>query len=147
MYADLTGNRKKRRIKSLRDNKCEGRMIYDCFVLNEKREAIFYQGNQAVLGALDVRSYAIAAGKTAIMVNGAFDTTNYTYYYKMGASAEKVNYTGSAFTTTGWTAMTTNPADASGAGIAGTQGNFVTVVQLNGSGVAVAAGSAVVNVG
>jgi hypothetical protein len=42
--------------------------------------------------------------------------------------------------------MTANPFDNSGSGISSTQGYFVTVVQLS-SGVAVAAGSAVVNVG
>jgi len=42
MYADLTGNRKKSRIKSLDDNNV--RISYDAFVLNNKRDAIFYQG-------------------------------------------------------------------------------------------------------
>jgi len=124
----------------------EGRFIYDCFVLNEKRNAIFYHGSQAILGALDVRSFAYGSGKTALMVNGDFDTTNYTYYYKIDTTAPVVTYTGSAFTTTGWTSMTANPFDNSGSGISSTQGYFVTVVQLS-SGVAVAAGSAVVNVG
>lgn len=46
MYADLTGNREKCRIKSLHGNRpvCEGRFIYDCFVLNEKADAVFYHG-------------------------------------------------------------------------------------------------------
>lgn len=46
MYADLTGNREKYGIKSLYGNKivCEGRFIYDCFVLNEKADAIWYHG-------------------------------------------------------------------------------------------------------
>ena len=46
MYAELTGNRKKYRIKSLYGNKfvAEGRIIYDAFVLNNKADAIFYQG-------------------------------------------------------------------------------------------------------
>lgn len=46
MYADLTGNREKYGIKSPYGNKivCEGRFIYDCFVLNEKADAIYYHG-------------------------------------------------------------------------------------------------------
>ena len=46
MYAELTGNGKKHRIKSQCDNKivCEGRFIYDCFVLNEKANAVYYHG-------------------------------------------------------------------------------------------------------
>lgn len=122
----------------------EGRFIYDCFVLNEKRNAIFYHGSQAVLGALDVRTFADASGYTDIMINGEFDTVNFTYYYKIDTSAPVVTYTGTAFTTTGWTSMTTNPIKSASST---TQNYFVTVVQLDGNGVAVAAGSAVVNVG
>ena len=120
----------------------EGREIYDCFVLNEKRNAIFYHGSQAALGALDIRTFASSSGKTTIMVNGDFDTTNFTYYYKIDTTAPVVTYTGTSFTTTGWTSLTTNPSSE----ISTTQDYFVTVVQLS-SGVAVAAGSAVVNVG
>ena len=121
----------------------EGRFIYDCFVLNEKRNAIFYHGSQAVLGALDVRTFASSSGKTTLMINGEFDTTSSTYYYKIAATAPVVTYTGTSFTTTGWTSLGTNPSSE----ISTTQGYFVTIVQLNGSGVAIAAGSAVVNVG
>ena len=46
MYADLTGNREKYRIKSLYGNKivAEGRFVYDCFVLNNKADAVYYHG-------------------------------------------------------------------------------------------------------
>lgn len=46
MYAELMGNHEKRGIKSPRDNKtvAEGRFIYDVFVLNNKKNAIWYQG-------------------------------------------------------------------------------------------------------
>lgn len=46
MYAELTGNGEKYRIKSLYGNKivCEGRFIYDAFVLNEKADAVYYHG-------------------------------------------------------------------------------------------------------
>lgn len=46
MYADLTGNCKKYGIKSLYGNRtvCEGRFIYDAFVLNEKANAVYYHG-------------------------------------------------------------------------------------------------------
>ena len=45
-YADLMRNHKKYGIKSLYDNRfvIEGRFVYDCFVLNEKADAIWYQG-------------------------------------------------------------------------------------------------------
>ena len=46
MYAELTGDSEKYGIKSLYDNRfvIEGRFVYDCFVLNEKADAIWYQG-------------------------------------------------------------------------------------------------------
>lgn len=46
MYAELTGNRKKHRIKSLCGNKfvCEGRVLFDAFVLNNKAVALYYNG-------------------------------------------------------------------------------------------------------
>jgi hypothetical protein len=46
IYAELTGNRKRPRIKSLGGNKivCEGRVLYDAFVLNNKAKAIYYCG-------------------------------------------------------------------------------------------------------
>jgi hypothetical protein len=46
IYAELTGNRKKQGIKSLCGNKfvCEGRVLYDCFVLDNKKDAIYYCG-------------------------------------------------------------------------------------------------------
>ena len=50
MYAELTGNRKKYRIKSLYGNKivCEGRQLFDAFVLDNKADAIYYSGSAAV---------------------------------------------------------------------------------------------------
>lgn len=46
MYAELTGNRKRCRIKSLHGNKfvCEGRILFDAFVLNNKKDAVYYHG-------------------------------------------------------------------------------------------------------
>ena len=46
MYAERTGDSEKYGIKSLYDNRfvIEGRFVYDCFVLNEKADAIWYQG-------------------------------------------------------------------------------------------------------
>ena len=47
MYADLAGNRKKQRIKSLCGNRV--RISYDAFVLNNKADAIWYQGPAGAL--------------------------------------------------------------------------------------------------
>lgn len=43
----------------------EGRIIYDCFVLNEKAAGVYYHGGQGVVGMADVRSAATAAGRRA----------------------------------------------------------------------------------
>ena len=47
----------------------EGRLIYDCFVLNEKADAIFYCGAQPVLKTLNVTTAATDTGKSTILVN------------------------------------------------------------------------------
>ena len=60
----------------------EGRIIYDCFVLNEKAAGVYYHGGQGVVGMADVRSSATAAGKSTLTVNKNKDaSTNKWYYY------------------------------------------------------------------
>ena len=46
----------------------EGRVIYDCFVLGEKRSAIFYQGGAGGLKQLTVGTAATSAGKSTVLV-------------------------------------------------------------------------------
>ena len=96
IYAELTGNRKKRGIKSPCDNNCEGRCIYDCFVLNEKSNAIYYHGAQGVLKTLDVLTAPGATGKTKVIVTPATEGTN-TWVYKTGTAPTAVTY-GTALT-------------------------------------------------
>ena len=81
----------------------EGRLIYDCFVLNEKRNAIFYQGSQAVLGMLDVRTFASDTNKTTIMVNSELPS-GYEFSYYAGTSIPSVTYEQviQGGTTSGW---------------------------------------------
>ena len=104
----------------------EGREIYDCFVLNEKRDAIFYQGSQAILGMLDVRTFASDTGKTSIMVNGELPT-GYEFSYYTGTSIPSITYEQviNGGTTSGWTKMTTNPVE-----ITPTAGHTVAVVVM-----------------
>lgn len=119
----------------------EGRLIYDCFVLNEKRMAIFFQGSQAILGMLDVRTFASDTGKTSIMVNGE-TPTGYSYKYKTGTAIETVDYNNTAYTT-GWTALSTNPLE-----ITPTSGHtVVTVILVDANNKAFAVGSALLNIG
>lgn len=123
----------------------EGRLIYDCFVLNEKRNAIFYHGSQAVLGMLDVRTFASDTGKTSIMVNGEVPT-GYELSYYTGTAIPTVTYEQviNGGTTAGWTAMSTNPIE-----ITPTSGHtMVTVVRADTTAhKTYAVGSAIINVG
>lgn len=145
MYAELTGNRKSCGIKSPQGNKLwlvEGRMIYDCFVLNEKRAAVFYQGSQQVLGMLDVRTFAAGSGKTSIMLNGTAETGHTLGYCTAtdAANLKAVAY-GTAPTSGDFTAMDTNPIT-----ITPTTGHTVVrVVELDSNGKAVAYGDALIN--
>ena len=116
-------------------------MIYDCFVLNEKRNAIFCQGSQAILGMLDARTFASDVGKTSIMVNGELPS-GHSYKYKLGTAPETVAY--DDVLTTGWTALTTNPLEVT----PGSTDTVVTVAEANTSdNKAKAVGSAIVNLG
>lgn len=130
----------------------EGRFIYDCFVLNEKLNAVYYHGSQAVLGSLDIRSAATDTGKTTLLVNDNIDiTTTYELWYKTGTSPTAVVYddvitstSQTATDLTGWTKMTTNPLE-----ITPTSGHTVVqIVQtLAADHKAKAIGSVVLNVG
>ena len=121
----------------------EGRFIYDAFVLNEKRDAIFYQGAQAILGMLDVRTFASDVGKTSIMVNGELPTGHsYAYMETNDVATDLAGITYNQ-TVSGTTALTTNPLE-----ITPTSGmTDVIVVELDASSKAVAVGVALINVG
>ena len=85
----------------------EGRTIYDAFVLNEKRYALYYHGGQSVFKVLDVLSAATDVGKTTLIVNGVLGATGNKWYYDTAATAaslEGITY-GSAITTGNWTEM------------------------------------------
>lgn len=89
----------------------EGRFIYDCFVMNEKLNAVYYHGSQTVLSALDVRTAATEASKSTLMVNDNIDLTTYELWYKTGTAPTAVAYDDVITTTNGWTKMTSNPQE------------------------------------
>ena len=135
----------------------EGREIYDCFVLNEKRNAIFYHGSQAVLGALDARTFAFGSGTTAIMVNGQPSASGNKFAFVIDDTAKTLTY--KAEITIGssagnYTDMGTSSVyDNSGSGVSSTQGKIATVVEYftdandSNKTKVLAVGTAVVNVG
>ena len=60
---------------------CEGRALYDCFVLDEKADGIYFHGGQPYLKNLRVASAASKAGKTSFIMNWSKeDNTNKWYF-------------------------------------------------------------------
>lgn len=110
-------------------------------MLNEKHDAIFYQGSQAVLAPLDVRTAATDTGKTTIMVNGSAESGN-SFKYKLGTAPASVAY--DDVLTTGWTALTTNPLEVGSL----STNTMVTVAEVNSTdNKAKAVGTAIINAG
>lgn len=130
----------------------EGRFIYDCFVLNEKADAIYYHGGQSVLKDLVVVTAATDTGKSTIVVNGVKENSTNKWYYQTKAAlsdfTEGGTYNG-AITTSGWTEITAN-----GAEITPTSGHkYVRVVETyvdtndSNKTKAIAKGDALLNIG
>lgn len=79
----------------------EGRMIYDCFVLNEKADALYYLSSQPTLRVLEVVSIAgSATGKSEIHVLPGGGT----YKYRTGTSCLEITH--GAAISEGWSALT-----------------------------------------
>ncbi len=112
----------------------EGRVIYDCFVLNEKADAIYYHGAQPVLRNLDVTAAKLDDGSLKVIVNPEAES-GCSWYYKTGKAAETVEYEQDV---SDWTRLT-----HSGAVIAAGGDNAVTVVEAGTDGKAKAVGAVV----
>lgn len=122
----------------------EGRLIYDCFVLNEKADAVFYCGSQAVLKDLNVTTAATDTGKSTILVNPDV-LEGAKRYYKTAANAAGLPAVahGTAITASAWTQLT-----ASGTEITPTSGQTVVrVVEVDAADKPIAVGDAVLNIG
>lgn len=121
----------------------EGRLIYDCFVLNEKADAVYYHGSQAVLKDLIVGTAATANGKSTIIVSSEKEGDK-RYYVTAAdtASLAAVAY-GSAIAPSAWTelpggSMEITPASGHTA---------VRVVEVDAENKPIAVGDAVLNIG
>ena len=121
----------------------EGRLIYDCFVLNEKADAIFYHGEQAVLKNLVVTTVGTDAGKSTVQVIAEMEG-NARGFVTAEKSTDLPNVTfGSAVDTALWEQMTSaaveiDPEDGH---------TVVRVVEVNAEGKPIAVGDAILNVG
>ena len=111
----------------------EGLVIYDCFVLNEKADAIWYHGGQAVVRSLNVSVADLADGNVKILVNPEAETGN-SWYYKLGTATTTVTH---GMDVSSWTKLTKN-----GLTVAKGANTVVTVAEAKSDGKAVAAGTA-----
>lgn len=87
---------------------CEGRFIYDCFVLNEKVGGIYYQGG-GKLKKLTVQSVGTATGKSTIsLIPGQHDSNGEKWYYNTAATKGALlgATQGTAITKASWTELT-----------------------------------------
>lgn len=90
---------------------------------------------------LDVRTFAVGAGKTSIMLNGEAET-GHTLAYATATAASGLAAVAYGTAPSGTTAMTSNPMT-----ITPTSGHTVVrVVELDASGKAVAFGDALINI-
>lgn len=112
----------------------EGRVIYDCFVLNEKADAIYYHGAQPVLRNLDVTAAKLDDGTVKVMVNPEAES-GCDWYYKTGKAATAVEYEEDV---SSWTRLT-----HSGAAVSVGEDTAVTVVEAGADGKAKAVGSVI----
>ena len=85
----------------------EGRTIYDAFVLNEKRNALYYHGGQSVFQVLSAMTAATDIGKSTVIVNGVLGAPTNKWYFASAANAAGLPTIthGTAITTSAWTAM------------------------------------------
>ena len=85
-------------------------MIYDCFVLDNKVNGIYYIGGSGVMRTLDVSTMpSVTSGKTAVVVNPAKDSGN-KWYYETKANASSLTSVafGTAITPASWTELTSS---------------------------------------
>ncbi len=123
----------------------EGRVIYDCFVLNEKADAIYYHGSQPVMKLLNVTTAGTASGKTTILVEPSAPEAGKSWKYQVKPSVgelSKVAY-GTATTPSEWTALPATGTEVTAAG----SNTVVAVVEVGSDNMPVAYGTAVLNIG
>lgn len=125
---------------------CEGRYLYDAFILNEKANCIYYHGSQPVLQVINVTTAATDIGKSTILIDPAEHNANGTkWYYQTAADAaslDEVTY-GTAITTGNWTEF-----NGSGEEITPTDGDTVlAVVEVDSDSKPIALGNNILNIG
>ena len=122
----------------------EGRVIYDCFVLDEKAKAIYYHGSQPVLKMLNVTTVGTEDGKCAVLVQpAALEGVKRCVQTKVSASKLTTVTYGTAITPSAWTELPVN-----GGEITPVDGDTVIrVVEVDAANKPIAYGDAVLHIG
>ena len=120
----------------------EGRLIYDCFVLNEKADAIYYHGSQAVLKNIAVTTAATDALKSTIIVPAELEGAK-RYYATATDAASLPTVSFCAAVGSGFDELTGNSVEIT----PDAAHTVVRVVEADASGNAIAFGDAVLNIG
>lgn len=121
----------------------EGRQIYDCFVLNNKADAIYYHGSQPVLKYLIADTAATNVGKTTIQVLSEKEGSKRYYVTAAEASALTAVTYGTAITASAWTELTASEVEITPA----SGHTVVRVVEVDGENKPIAVGDALLNIG
>lgn len=119
----------------------EGRLIYDCFVLNEKADAVYYHGSQAVLKNIVVTTAATAPLKSTIVVPAELEGTK--RLYATAADAQSLPAVSYGAAPDGFTDLAGNSVEIT----PDASHTAVRVVEVDASGNAIAYGDAILNVG
>ena len=123
----------------------EGRLLYDCFVLNEKADAIYYHGGQSGIKNLVIGTGAVSGKKSNLVVIGEMENSTHERYYVTATdNTGLVAVTaGSAITTSAWTKLTGNSLTFSPA----SGHTVIRVVEVDSNAMPVAVGDAKLNIG
>ena len=116
----------------------EGRVIYDCFVLDEKADALFYLGKQEVLKYIDVLTAVsnTANDQTIVLINTEAET-GHSFVYKAYASSSAAPTVTAGDDLSSWTAVKSGDAVAPGADM-----SMIMVAEVDGEKKAVGTGTA-----
>ena len=112
----------------------EGRVVYDCFVLEEKADAIFYHGEQPVLRNLNVTAALTGDGMAAVLINPGMPEEGCQWHYQVGNAPAAVNYEADV---SSWNVLT-----SSGEEVDVGENTHITVVEADDDGKAKAVGFA-----
>jgi len=115
----------------------EGRIIYDAFVLDEKKNSLYAQIGSGVLGAVTLTSVAGtgSTNDTVVTAAPAPSLSGHKFLYKLGTTATAVTFEADL---SAWTAFT------SGAVIAAGANTIVQVAETNAAGLALGVGQATI---